>query len=103
SRRGRVEGAVLGTTARRVVGCAGTPVLLVRPPLGDVRRVLLATDLAAESAATFDRGTALARALAAGGAPEVRALFAVPDVGDLFPVRREQVDEVARERLEDFL
>ncbi|HEU0013017.1 MAG TPA: universal stress protein [Longimicrobium sp.] len=65
SRRGRIAGAVLGTTAQAVLRASAAPVLLLRGKLPDRPvRVLLATDLTVHSAAAHARGLDLVARLA---------------------------------------
>lgn len=79
TRRGALAGAVLGTTAGRVLRSARTPMLVVRGPLPDrPLRVLLTTDLSPHAAHAHSRGLALARGLGGPDEPELRTLFVQP-------------------------
>ncbi|HEX5871211.1 MAG TPA: universal stress protein [Longimicrobium sp.] len=83
TRRGALAGAVLGTTATRVLRTSRTPMLVARGALPDrPLRVLLTTDLSRHSLHAHARGLALARSLG-GPEPEFRTLFVQPpDLGD---------------------
>jgi nucleotide-binding universal stress UspA family protein len=79
TRRGALAGAVLGTTAGHLLRSVHTPILVVRGsfPAAPVR-VLLTTDLSHHAVYAHSRGAALATALCAPGAPELRSLFVDP-------------------------
>lgn len=79
TRRGTVAGAVLGTTAGHLLRNVHTPILVVQGsfPAAPVR-VLLTTDLSHHAVYAHFRGAALATALCAPGAPELRSLFVDP-------------------------
>ncbi|HYJ78659.1 MAG TPA: universal stress protein, partial [Longimicrobiaceae bacterium] len=79
TRRDPLAGAILGTTAGRVLRAARVPVLVLRGELPDrPLRVLLTTDLSSHSAYAHSRGAALARALGAPAEAELRTLFVEP-------------------------
>jgi len=71
TRRGGPTGAVLGTTASRVLRGRSVPVLVLREPLAEhpARRVLLPTDLSEHSARALPLGVELAAALASPETP----------------------------------
>lgn len=77
TRRGRVAGAVLGTTAQHVLRNATVPVLVLHGEPA-VHRVLLTTDLSAHSIPAHGRGLALACALAGTPHPSLRTLHVIP-------------------------
>jgi nucleotide-binding universal stress UspA family protein len=104
TRRGTLAGALLGTTAGRVLRGARTPVLVVREPLPErPMRVLLTTDLSRHAAYAHSRGGALARSLCAAGAAEVRSLYVQPPRLPDEPVSRAEVDAEAERELIAFL
>ena len=83
TRRAGAAGAVLGTTASRVLRTSTVPVLVLRERLADraARRVLLPTDLSEHSARALPLAQGLAAALAAPDEPVLLPLFVeVPDV-----------------------
>jgi len=76
SHRGRIAGAVLGTTAQAVLRASAAPVLLLRGKLPDrPLRVLLAADLTAHSAAAHARGVDLAARLAGVYGTDARTVY----------------------------
>jgi nucleotide-binding universal stress UspA family protein len=77
TRRGRVAGALLGTTAEHLLRHASLPVLVVHGEPA-FARVLLAADLEPEGEPAHERGLALAAALCAAPLPALRALHVVP-------------------------
>lgn len=85
TRRGRLAGAVLGTTAGHMLRNTRIPMLVVHEPLPDrPLRVLLTTDLSHHAAHAHARGVALARSLGAGVQPELRSLFVrPPELGEV--------------------
>ncbi|HEU0298497.1 MAG TPA: universal stress protein [Longimicrobium sp.] len=103
TRRGALAGAVLGTTAGRVLRSARTPMLVVRGPLPDrPLRVLLTTDLSHHAVHAHARGLALARGLG-GPEPELRTLFVQPpELGGGYPVPLPW-EATAEHELVDFL
>jgi nucleotide-binding universal stress UspA family protein len=83
TRRAGAAGAVLGTTASRVLRTASVPVLVLREGLAGhaARRVLLPTDLSEHSARALPLGRELAGALARPERPVLLPLFVeVPEV-----------------------
>lgn len=104
TRRGRLAGAVLGTTAGHLLRGTRIPVLVVHDSLPDrPLRVLLTTDLSHHSARAHSRGLALARALSAGGEPELRSLFVrPPELGEL-PLPAAWPADAAEHELAEFL
>jgi nucleotide-binding universal stress UspA family protein len=104
TRRDALAGALLGTTAGRVLRGAHTPMLVVRGPLPDrPLRVLLTTDLSHHAAYAHSRGGALSRALGAPGEAEMRSLFVeAPPLPDQPPFRPPRVTDSERELI-DFL
>ncbi|HEU4884451.1 MAG TPA: universal stress protein [Longimicrobium sp.] len=83
TRRAGAAGAVLGTTAQRVLRTSAAPVLVLRGELAGhaARRVLLPTDLSEHSARALPLAQELAAALAAPREPVLLPLFVeVPDV-----------------------
>jgi nucleotide-binding universal stress UspA family protein len=79
TRRGTVAGAVLGTTAGHLLRAVHTPVLVVRGSFPAApARVLLTTDLSHHAVYAHRHGAALAAALCAPGAAEMRSLFVDP-------------------------
>jgi nucleotide-binding universal stress UspA family protein len=76
TRRGRLAGALLGTTAGHLLRQSPVPLLVVRGPLPRrPLRVLLTTDLSHHAVHAHARGGALARLLSAPHVPEMRSLF----------------------------
>jgi universal stress protein E len=92
TRRGRLAGALLGTTAEHVLRHAGVPVLVLdgEPAF---YRVLLTTDLSAHSVPAHGRGMALACGLASTPHPSLRTLHVV------LPASLGQTVEVADEEV----
>jgi nucleotide-binding universal stress UspA family protein len=83
TRRAGAAGAVLGTTASRVLRTSTVPVLVLREGLADApaARVLLPTDLSEHSARALPLARRLATVLAAPGDPMLLPLFVeVPEV-----------------------
>ncbi|HYR11189.1 MAG TPA: universal stress protein [Longimicrobium sp.] len=87
TRRTGAAGAVLGTTASRVLRASSVPVLVLREPLGEraPRRVLLPTDLSEHSARALPLAAALAAALAHPDTPMLFPLFVSPSDLDTGP------------------
>lgn len=77
TRRGRVAGAILGTTAEHLLRHASVPILVLHGEPA-FHRVLLTTDLSAHSIPAHARGLALACGLAASPHPALRTLHVVP-------------------------
>lgn len=104
TRRGRLAGAVLGTTAGHLLRATRIPVLVVHEPLPDrPLRVLLTTDLSHHAAHAHTRGLSVARALGGRQAPELCSLFVQPpELGDL-PLPVTWPPSAARHELEEFL
>lgn len=106
TRRTGAAGAVLGTTAARVLRASSVPVLVLREPLADhaARRVLLPTDLSEHSARTLPRAAALAAALAHPETPMLLPLFVSPSEVEAGPSAfvTEQVEQAEAE-LDAFL
>jgi nucleotide-binding universal stress UspA family protein len=76
TRRGRLAGAVLGTTAAHLLRDTRIPMLVVRAALpGRPLRVLLTTDLSNHAAHAHARGLVLAQGIGRGAGVEVRSLF----------------------------
>jgi nucleotide-binding universal stress UspA family protein len=88
TRRGRLAGALLGTTADHVLRHATVPVLVLHGEPA-FHRVLLTTDLSAQSLLAHAWGLRLACALAASARPALRTLYVVP------PASLEETVEVA--------
>jgi nucleotide-binding universal stress UspA family protein len=80
TRRAAAAGAVMGTTASRVLRTSAVPVLVLREPLPEhaARRVLLPTDLSEHSARALPLAAGLAAALAHPEAPTLLPLFVSP-------------------------
>jgi len=76
TRRGRLAGALLGTTAEHVLRHASVPVLVLHGEPA-FHRVLLTTDLSTHSVPAHERGLALGCALAASAYPALRTLHVV--------------------------
>lgn len=97
TRRAGAAGAVLGTTASRVLRTSTVPVLVLREGLADhaARRILLATDLSEHSARALPLAQELAATLAAPEEPVLLPLFVeVPDVDTDAPaVLAAQIDQ----------
>ncbi|HEX6370833.1 MAG TPA: universal stress protein [Longimicrobium sp.] len=97
TRRAGAAGAVLGTTASRVLRTASVPVLVLREGLADrpARRILLPTDLSEHSARAVPLAHELAAALAAPEEPVLLPLFVeVPEVDtDARAVVATQIDQ----------
>lgn len=104
TRRGRLAGAVLGTTAGHLLRATRIPMLVVREPLPDrPLRVLLTTDLSHHAAHAHTRGLSMARALGAGREPELRSLFVhPPELGDI-PLPASWPTNAAKHELAEFL
>lgn len=76
TRRGRLAGAVLGTTAAHVLRVTRIPMLVVRAALPDrPLRVILTTDLSHHAAHAHTRGLVLAHGIGTGAEVELRSLF----------------------------
>lgn len=88
TRRGRLAGALLGTTAEHVLRHATVPVLVLHGEPA-FYRVLLTTDLSAQSLPAHARGLALACAFASTTHPALRSLHVVA------PASLEETVEVA--------
>jgi nucleotide-binding universal stress UspA family protein len=83
TRRAGAAGAVMGTTASRVLRTSSVPVLVLREPLAEhaPHRVLLPTDLSEHSARALPLAAELAAALAHPQTPMLFPLFVTtPDV-----------------------
>jgi nucleotide-binding universal stress UspA family protein len=97
TRRAGAAGAVLGTTASRVLRTSSVPVLVLREGLADrpAHRILLPTDLSEHSARALPLAQGLAAALAAPEEPVLLPLFVeVPDVDTDAPaVVAAQIDQ----------
>lgn len=97
TRHAGAAGAVLGTTAARVLRTSTVPVLVLREGLADqaARRILLPTDLSGHSARALPLAQELAAALAAPEEPVLLPLFVeVPDVDTDAPaVVAAQIDQ----------
>jgi nucleotide-binding universal stress UspA family protein len=80
TRRAGAAGAVMGTTASRVLRTSPIPVLVLREPLAEhaPRRALLPTDLSEHSARALPLAAGLAAALAHPEAPLLLPLFVSP-------------------------
>jgi nucleotide-binding universal stress UspA family protein len=90
TRRGRLAGAVLGTTAAHLLRNTRIPMLVVRAALPDrPLRVLLTTDLSHHAAQAHARGLVLAQGIGTGAGVELRSLF----------VRGPELDEAAPRRM----
>jgi nucleotide-binding universal stress UspA family protein len=87
TRRPGAAGAVMGTTASRVLRASSVPVLVLRQPLAEhaPRRVLLPTDLSEHSARAIPRAAELAAALAHPQTPMLFPLFVSPSDVDTGP------------------
>ncbi len=103
TRRGWAGGAILGTTAERVIRAATAPTLVLHGPLRlPMRCVLLTTDLSPLSAQAHARAVALLPALFE--APDIRILRVIWfDLPFLPPLSRERIVETARAELERFV
>jgi nucleotide-binding universal stress UspA family protein len=97
TRSAGAAGAVLGTTASRVLRTSTVPVLVLREGLADraARRILIPTDLSDHSARALPLARELATALAAPEEPVLLPLFVeVPDVDPDAPaVVAAQIDQ----------
>jgi nucleotide-binding universal stress UspA family protein len=97
TRHAGAAGAVLGTTASRVLRTSSVPVLVLREGLASqaARRILLPTDLSEHSARALPLAQGLAAALAAPDEPVLLPLFVeVPDVDTDAPaVVAAQIDQ----------
>lgn len=79
TRRGRLAGAMLGTTASHVLRGTRIPMLVARAPLPNrPLRVLLTTDLSHHAAHAHARGLVVAQGIGAGAELELRSLFVRP-------------------------
>jgi nucleotide-binding universal stress UspA family protein len=102
--RGRIERAILGTTAQRVLRSAHVPVLVSRRPGQSIRRVLLTTDLSVLSAKANEVGAEIGVMLAPGGHPEIRAVYVVGyDLPVGLPFHPDGVEVDAGRQLEEHL
>jgi nucleotide-binding universal stress UspA family protein len=92
ARRSGMSGAVLGTTAPRVLRASTVPVFVMHDADAWTapRRVLLPTDLSEHSASVLPVAVRLAAALAAPASPEFRPLFV--EVPTLDPETAEMAD-----------
>lgn len=77
TRRGRIAGALLGTTAEHLLRHSEVPVLVLHGEPA-FHRVLLTTDLSEASIPAHERGLALACGLASSLHPAMRTLHVVP-------------------------
>ncbi|HEX6040267.1 universal stress protein [Longimicrobium sp.] len=103
TRRGRIAGALLGTTAEHLLRTAALPVLVLHGEPA-FHRVLLTTDLSDASIPAHERGLAMACALAAGPHPALRTLHVVPPASLLQAADAADDDvNAAMLRLADFL
>ncbi|HEU0299974.1 MAG TPA: universal stress protein [Longimicrobium sp.] len=104
TRRGRLAGAVLGTTAAHVLRGTRIPMLVVRAPLPDRSlRVLLTTDLSHHAAHAHARGLVLAKGIGTGAEPELRSLFVrLPELDEV-PLPPEWAPDAAERELAEFL
>jgi nucleotide-binding universal stress UspA family protein len=106
TRRGDTAGALLGTTASRVLRTSTAPVLVLRGGLPEraARRVLLPTDLSEHSALALPMAVNVAAALAAPEEPVLLPLFVeVPEVDTDAPARIAEQIEQAEAELDAFL
>lgn len=105
SRRGSLAGAVLGTTTQRVLRAANVPVLVCRTDADPVRRrILLTTDLTAESRRITAAAADLLPLLGATSDSEIRILLVGGDEVLLPPpVRRGPLLEHAETQLGAYL
>lgn len=103
ARAGRLAGAFLGTTAQRVLRGSAAPVLVVRRPvLHPLERVLVGTDLSQFGHAVHVRGMeTVAAAFGEPAAVRVLHVLPFPHVGS--PVLREAVETRTREALQQYL
>jgi nucleotide-binding universal stress UspA family protein len=103
TRRGRLAGALLGTTADHVLRHAAVPVLVLHGEPA-FHRVLLTTDLSAHSIPAHESGVALACALSGPDQPSLRTLHVVPpaSLGDTVDAADDYV-AVAAAELEEVL
>jgi len=103
SRHGRLEQALLGTVADRVVRGARTPVLVLRTPMCRPEKVLLTTDLSELSAAAHEWGAEVAAALSGTEAPRLRSLLVIGAGIAPPPLDDEAIHDAARRELSVFL
>jgi nucleotide-binding universal stress UspA family protein len=106
TRRAGAAGAVMGTTASRVLRTSSIPVLVLREPLAEhaPRRVLLPTDLSEHSARAVPLAAALAAALAHPQTPMLFPLFVTPSDVDTGPFALVSAEvEQAEAELDAFL
>lgn len=103
TRHGRAGQVVLGTTARRVVRKSGIPVLVLRGTAAYRRRVLLATDLSAISAAAYETGLDLAEGLAGAEGFDARVLLVVWTGLLPSPLPQSAIERAAGEELAGFI
>lgn len=103
SRHGRLEQALLGTVADRVVRGARSPVLVLRTPMRRPERVLLTTDLSELSAAVHEWGAEVATALSGAEAPRFRSLLVIGAGIAPPPLDDEAIHDAARRELSVFL
>jgi nucleotide-binding universal stress UspA family protein len=102
--RGRIERAILGTTAQRVLRSAHVPVLVSRRTGHTIRRVLLTTDLSDLSVKANEVGAEIAVMLAPGGHPELRALFVAGfDLPLFLPLEPGGIEAAAGRQLDEYL
>jgi nucleotide-binding universal stress UspA family protein len=104
TRRGRLAGAVLGTTAAHVLRGTRIPMLVVRAPLPDrPLRVLLTTDLSHHAAHAHARGLVLAQGIGTGAELALRSLFVRPPELDEAPLPAVWPPGAAERELSEFL
>lgn len=105
TRSGKFLRSILGSTAERVVRAATVPVLVLRAPIRrPIERVLMTTDLSPFSAHVHGRAVALLDELFKGEDPDVRSLLVVwYDLAFPPPLRRDSLEDVARDELGEFL
>ncbi|HEX5869145.1 MAG TPA: universal stress protein [Longimicrobium sp.] len=106
TRRAGAAGAVLGTTASRVLRASSVPVLVLHERLAEraPRRVLLPTDLSEHSARALPLASTLAAALAYPHSPMLFPLYVSPAAADTgaFAFVTSQVEQAEAE-LDAFL
>jgi universal stress protein E len=100
---GRLERAILGTTAQRVLRGVSVPVLVLRRPLEDGKRLLVTTDLTELSAMVHERALDVLESIGGAADLDVRSLLVLAFDLAPPPLSAVTLQQTATEELESFL